>query len=296
MQGKVCLVTGATSGIGAATAQALAARGATVVLVGRNRDKCTATADQIRRSAPAGSVDTLVADLSLQSQVHRASDEFHQRYSRLDVLVNNAAAIHMRRSETAEGLESTFALNHLAYFLLTNLVLDRLRSSAEARVINVASSGHFLADGINFDDLQGRTSYRGFKAYHQSKLAAVLFTYELSRRESGAGVTVNAVDPGMVSTNIGTNNGWMWKVSKPIFDTIRGVKYISPEEGARTLVYLACSPDVAGVTGKYFVREQAVPSSPASYDANTGRKLWEVCEDLTRAAAGTDTRNRLPAG
>lgn len=284
MTGRICLITGATSGIGAATAEALVQRGATVVLLGRDRAKCEVTTDSLRRLG-GGPVDFLVADLSVQSEVHRLASEFQQKYPHLHVLVNNASAIFLRRTETVDGIESTFALNHLAYFLLTNLLLDRLKASAPARVINVSSIGHAHVNGINFDDLQWRRSYRGFKAYHQSKLANLMFTYELARRLRGTGVTVNALHPGMVTTNIGRNNGWLWRIGKPIGDRYFGFKYVTAAEGAQTVVYLASSPEVEGVTGRYFDDRKPVESSTASRDETAAARLWQMCDELTGLGA-----------
>lgn len=286
MRDKLCLVTGATSGIGAATAEALVDRGATVVLVGRNRASCEAAVERLRSRAGKRSADCLVGDLSLRSDVFRLAREFHEKYERLDVLVNNASAIFIRRQETSEGIEATIALNLLAYFLLTNLLLDRLKAAAPARVVNVASGGHFLAERIKFEDLQGRESYRGMKAYLQSKLGDVMLTYEMARRLEGTGVAVNALDPGMVSTNIGRNNGWVWRFGKLVFDCIYRPNYVSAAEGARTVVYLATANEVEGITGKYFLDERQVASSPASYDLAAAGKLWALCEELTGINAG----------
>jgi NAD(P)-dependent dehydrogenase (short-subunit alcohol dehydrogenase family) len=282
MNGAICLITGSTSGIGEATALSLMERGATVVLIGRNQEKTKSTAERLKAIAPPGRVEFLVADLSIMADVRRVADEVRRRFPRVDLLVNNAGAIFLRRHETAEGLESTFALNYLAYFLLTNLLVDRLVQSAPSRVINVASSGHFLCRRVDFDDLQGRRSYRGFKAYHQSKLAVVMFTYEMARKLEGTGVTVNAVDPGMVDTSIGRNNGLAWRVAKPVYDRLFRVKYVSAGEGARGVVQLASSIEVRGVTGQYFVQGRPEASSPASYDRVAAARLWKVSEALTQ--------------
>lgn len=284
MTGRICLITGATSGIGAAAAEALVQRGASVVLVGRDRARCESTAERLR-GVGRGAVDFLVADLSAQAEIHRLASEFLRRYGQLHVLINNASAIFLRRSETVDGIESTFALNHLAYFLLTNLLLDCLKASAPARVINVSSIGHTHVNGINFDDLQWRRSYRGFKAYHQSKLANLMFTYELARRLRGTGVTVNALHPGMVTTNIGRNNGWLWRIGKPIGDRYFGFKYVTAAEGAQTVVYLARSPEVEEVTGGYFDNQKPAESSAASRDEAAAARLWQICEELTGIAA-----------
>ena len=276
MNGKICMVTGATSGIGLATAIELARKGATVIIVSRNPQRCQAAVLHIRQQTGSSTVETIPADLSSQFQIRQLAQAFQSRYSQLDVLVNNAGAFFLRRQESADGVEMTFALNHLNYFLLTYLLLDRLKASAPARIVNVASDSHRGAR-INFNDLQGKRGYNGFQAYGQSKLANVLFTYELARRLEGAQVTANALHPGFVATNIGKNNGLLARLVMPIaqFNAIR------PEEGARTGVYLASSPDVEGVSGTYFTREKPVQSDPASYDLQAARQLWEISAEMT---------------
>jgi len=271
MQGKVCLVTGATSGIGLVTARELARQGARVVLVGRNPARCEAAVAQIRIETGNAEVEALLADLSSQQQVRELARRFCESHPRLDVLVNNAGGMWMRRELTADGLEMTFAVNHLAYFLLTHLLLDVLKASAPARIVNVSSEAHRKAV-LDFDDLMGERRYSGWRAYCRSKLANLLFTYELKRRLGGTGVTANAVHPGWVATGFAGNNGWrgwVWRLAARCFA-------LSPEHGARTIVYLASSPDLASFSGGYFIRERAVPSSPASYDNAAGRRLWEV--------------------
>jgi retinol dehydrogenase-12 len=288
VQGKVCLVTGATSGIGAVTAEALAQQGATAVIVGRDPAKCEAVAARIRQRTGNPSVGHLVADLSRQADVRELARQFLERYPRLDVLVNNAGGIFLSRRLSADGIEMTFALNHLGYFLLTTLLLDRICASAPSRIVNVASIGHKLAEGARFEDLQFERGYRaGFPAYHHSKLANLLFTYELARRLEGTSVTVNALHPGLVATNIGTNNGLSWQVLSFFYQRILRPNYVSPEEGARTIVYLASSPEVEGVTGCYFVDERAVPSSKASNDVDAARRLWDLSEELTASPASS---------
>lgn len=276
MQGKSCLVTGATGGIGLVTARELARQGARVVLVGRSRERCLAAVEGIRQQTGNTGVDFIVADLSSLEQIRRAASEFAARHDRLDVLVNNVGAFFWKRQESVDGIEMTFALNHLSYFLLTNLLLDMLRASAPARVVNVSSDAHRGAQ-MNFDDLQNRRRYAGFRVYAQSKLANVLFTYELARRLEGSSVTANALHPGFVATNFAQNNGFLFRLFMPLAQ----LSAISPEEGARTSIYLASSPEVEGVTGKYFVRQQAVQSSPASYDEQSARRLWDVSLELT---------------
>lgn len=201
MSEKICIVTGATSGIGAATAHALARQGATVIVIGRNRKKCFGMVNKIKSAASNSSVEFILADLSSQNEIRQLAEQFKQSYKRLDVLVNNAGAKFTSRLQTVDGYEITFALNHLGYFLLTNLVLEELKASRQGRIVNVSSGAHSGCPGINFDDLQSQNGYIGKKAYAQSKLANLLFTYELSRRLEGTGITVNALTPGGVITN-----------------------------------------------------------------------------------------------
>jgi NAD(P)-dependent dehydrogenase (short-subunit alcohol dehydrogenase family) len=275
MNNRICLITGATGGIGQVTARELARQGATVVIAGRNREKCVAVADTIKEQTGNPHVAFLVADLSVQREVHHLAEQFKQQYDRLDVLVNNAGALYMARQLSADGIELTFALNHLNYFLLTHLLLESLRASPAARIINVASDAHRGAQ-IDFANLQGEKRYQSFPIYSQSKLANILFTYELARRLGGA-PTANALHPGFVATNFGKNNGW----GSRIFMSLLHRFAINEEQGAQTTLYLATSPEVAGVTGKYFVKQQAVSSSPASYDAKVAQQLWRVSEQMT---------------
>jgi NAD(P)-dependent dehydrogenase (short-subunit alcohol dehydrogenase family) len=276
MRGKTCLVTGATSGIGKAAARELARQGAAVVVSGRNPEKCTATVQDIQRETGNPSVDFLLADLSSQREVRQLAEDFKSRYQRLDVLVNNAGAIVLSRRQSVDGIEMTFALNHLSYFLLTNLLMDSLRSSNPSRVVNVSSSAHQQAR-IDFEDLQGAHRYRGWSAYGRSKLANLLFTFELARRLEGTGVTANAVHPGLVATGLLTNNGLAGRLMNLGLRVAgRGVA-----AGAETIVYLASSPEAAGVTGEYFVEKKAVPSSQAARDAAAAGRLWQISAELT---------------
>jgi NAD(P)-dependent dehydrogenase (short-subunit alcohol dehydrogenase family) len=277
MTGKVCLVTGATSGLGQATAHALARLDATVAIVGRNLEKSAATVAQIKKLSGNPNVDFLLADLSSQAAIHQMAQQFKERYRRLDILINNAGAVFMQRRESVDGIEMTFALNHLGYFLLTNLLLDVLKASAPTRIVNTSSELHRKAH-LDFGDLQNARRYRGMNAYHQSKLANVLFTYELARRLGGTGVTTNVLSPGLVATNLGMNNRGLSPLMKRLVDRMMG---ISPEEGARTGVYLASSPTVEGVTGKYFVKQEAIPSSPETYDEAIAARLWKVSAELS---------------
>jgi NAD(P)-dependent dehydrogenase (short-subunit alcohol dehydrogenase family) len=276
MQGQVCLVTGATSGIGLVTVREFAQRGADVVLVGRNPAKTDAVVAQLLAETGNPRIEALLADLSSQEQIRRLASQFRERHNRLDILVNNAGAMWLKRELTVDGLEMTFAVNHLAYFLLTHLLLDTLKASTPARIVNVSSAAHGKAT-IDFDNLMGERGYRGWQQYCRSKLMNLLFTYELDRRLAGTGVTVNALHPGWVSTGFGAKNGWRGRVLQLAARCFA----ISSEKGARTILYLASSPEVAGVSGRYFVWEKAVPSSPASYDEETAQRLWQGSLQLT---------------
>ncbi|NIS82543.1 MAG: SDR family NAD(P)-dependent oxidoreductase [Anaerolineales bacterium] len=273
---KVIMVTGGTSGIGKVGAMALAKHCVSLILVGRNVEKGAAAVEEIKRESDNPNVEFMSTDLSSQDEVRRLVEGFQKRHDRLDVLVNNAGAFFLRRKESVDGIEMTFALNHLGYFLLTHLLQDTIRASAPARIINTASGAHHDTV-IDFDDLQARRKYRMYKRYAESKLANVLFTYELARRLEATEVAVNAFHPGFVATHIGENNGWFVRLVKPLINLRAG----SPEEGADTLVYLAISPEVAGVTGKYFYKRKAVPSSPNSYDETLADRLWRVSAELT---------------
>ncbi len=275
MTGKVVLVTGATNGIGEVTARSLAGMGARVIVVGRDPQRTDTSVQSIRSQTGNEHVDGLVADLSSQSQIKKLAEDFRSRYDQLDVLVNNAGAIFMKREENAEGIEMTFALNHLNYFLLTHLLLDMLQASKPARIVNVSSEAHRGAQ-LNFDDLQNRLGFSAMKAYGQSKLANIYFTYVLSANLENSGVTANALHPGFVATNFGRSNGGVFS---PLFKIFQ-IAAISPEEGAQTSIYLASSPEVEGVTGKYFVKSKAVKSSPVSYDMDAARKLWDISLEM----------------
>lgn len=278
------MVTGATSGIGAVTARELARAGATVVLVGRDAAKCAREVRRIGRDMPGSRAEALVADLSSQAQIRRLAARFEERHRRLDVLVNDAGAYFARRQVTVDGLEMTFALNHLSYFLLTLLLMKRLTASPAARVVNVSSSAH-AAGGIDFENLQAEKRYDRLEAYARSKLANLLFTYELARRLAGTHVTANALHPGIVATRLGADRGWFrMKVRNLVRVRLRGLVslgMITPEQGARTSIHLASSPVVEGVSGRYFEECREALSSDASYDRTAAATLWRVSEDLT---------------
>jgi NAD(P)-dependent dehydrogenase (short-subunit alcohol dehydrogenase family) len=278
MRGKTVLITGATNGIGKVTALEIAKMGASVVIVGRNRSRTEAVASEIKAAAGNNAVDILIGDLSSMADVRRVADEFKQKYQRLDVLINNAGAVFSNRQESVDGYEVTFALNHLSYFLLTNLLLETLKASAPSRIINVSSDAHRGAS-LDFDDLQTIKSYGmgGFGAYSRSKLANVLFTYELAQRLAGTGVTANVLHPGLVATGFGHNNNVLMGLAMSV---IQRLFALTPEQGAETTVYLASSPEVEGVTGKYFDKSKAVQSSSQSYDKDSARRLWEVSESM----------------
>ncbi len=279
MEGKVCLVTGASSGIGLVTASELARRGSRVIGVGRSAERCAAAARQIREQTGSISVEFLVFDLSSQAEIRRLAEAVKAATPRLDVLVNNAGLIRMKREETVDGLEMTFALNHLGYFLLTNLLLDTLKASAPTRIVSVASAAHHHCK-INFDDLQASKKYSAWRAYQQSKLANILFTRELARRLEGTGVTANTLHPGYVRTQIFRPQGfagWLMRRAAELFA-------ITPEEGAKTTIYLASSPEVEGRTGLYFVKQKPAASSPESVDDATARMLWDQSAKLTGLA------------
>jgi NAD(P)-dependent dehydrogenase (short-subunit alcohol dehydrogenase family) len=277
MRGRVCLVTGATSGIGRATAHALATKGASVVLVGRDPQKGEATVREIREASANGEVELLRADLSSQASIRELADRFLAEHDRLHVFVNCAGAFFRDRRVTIDGLEMTFALNHLAYFLLTTLLLDLLQGSAPARVVNVTSGAQSMGR-IDFEDLQGEREYRGQRAYNQSKLANVLFTYELARRLDGTGVSVNCAHPGWVRTNFGQQNQPLaWR----LMIAVVALFMRSPEKGAETVVYLASDPEVETVTAKYFHDLKPKRSSKLSYDEAVAARLWQMSEELT---------------
>lgn len=279
MQGKICMVTGANSGIGKATALGLAQMGAKVVMVARDRARGEAAQNEVKVKSGNNAVDLLVADLSSQQSIRQLVKNFKQHYTQLHVLINNAGVFMLTRRETMDGLEMTFAVNYLAPFLLTNLLLDVLKASAPARIVNVSSEAH--ENGyIKMDDLQAEKHYRPMRAYGQSKLALVMFTYELARRLQGTGVTANCLHPGFVATNIGQSG--VGPVARPVAKFILSFLGISSEEGARTSMYLATSPDVEDLTGKYFVKSMPRKSATISYNESLQQELWEESAKLVK--------------
>ena len=277
MEGKLCVVTGATDGIGRVTARALAERGAEVVLVGRNAAKGAEVCKAIRRSSRNDRVRFEQADLSSQAEIRALAERLTADGTAIDVLVNNVGAIFNRRRESTDGIEMTFALNHLGYFLLTGLLLGSLKASAAARIVNVASEAHRGAQ-MNLEDPQGTKRYSGWRAYQQSKLANILFTCRLATLLEGTTVTANCLHPGFVASKFGQNNGWLFVT---VLKTIMRFSAIDVETGARTSVHVATSPDVAGVSGRYFDKSREVTSSLASRDEETALRLWELSEELT---------------
>lgn len=272
MKGKFCIVTGANSGIGFESAKALAKMGARVGLLCRTQAKCDDAKAAILHAVPDAELDTFAADLSSQAEIRRVAQEIKQTYPKLDVLLNNAGIVENERKLSVDGIEMTFAVNHLAYFLLTNLLLEHLKAAAPSRIVNVSSAAHFGAR-MDFDDLQGEKSYSGWRAYSQSKLANILFTIELARRLEGTGVTVNALHPGVIGTKLFRNLG--------IINTLAGIFLTSPEKGAETSVYLASSPDVEGITGKYFDNKRMVLPSSAAQNLADAKRLWDISAALT---------------
>jgi retinol dehydrogenase 12 len=276
LQGRICLITGGTNGIGRTTAQGLARLGATVVIVGRNAQKTNQVVAEIRSATGNPNVDSLLADLSSQQAVRRLASDFKRKYPQLHVLLNNAGGTFTTRQLSVDGIEMTLALNHLAYFLLTNLLLDTLIASAPARIINVSSDAHSRGK-IDFDNLQGERSYSSFGLYGNSKLANILFTTELARRLEGTGVTVNALHPGFTRTGFGKNNpGFFMKIMGVVVPLIAR----SPEKGAVTSIYLASSPEVQSITGKYFVDCKVTQPALQAIDSAVAKKLWDVSAEM----------------
>jgi retinol dehydrogenase-14 len=282
MGGKTVLITGGTSGIGKATAVALAARGANVVIVGRNQERGEVAVEEIKAQSHNESVELMLADLSVQAEVRGLAEEFQERHDRIDVLANNAGLVQSKRTETPDGIETTLAINHLAPFLLTNLLIERLEQSAPSRVITVSSEAQRWGT-MDFEDMQSTRKYTGFPVYGVTKLANIMFTYELAERLNGTGVAVNCLHPGSVGTNFGQNNKGVMAL---FFRTFKPFMR-SPEQGADTLIWLASSSEIDGVSGKYFSDRKEIEAKKVAYDPAARRRLWEISEDLAGLKVAT---------
>jgi NAD(P)-dependent dehydrogenase (short-subunit alcohol dehydrogenase family) len=269
------MITGASSGIGRATALALAQMGASLVLVCRSRERGQETVAEIAAKTGNGDVTLLLGDLSSQAEVRNVAREFLATNRLLHVLINNAGVVNLHRTLTADGIETTFAVNHLAYFLLTNLLLERLQRSAPARIVNVASDAHKFGP-LDLDDLGNERRYRAMRVYGQSKSANILFTNELARRIEGSGVTANSLHPGAVATGLGKNNGG-W--TRPLIAFL-GLFFRTPDDGAATSVYLASSSEVEGLSGKYFANRREQRPARAAQDPESARRLWEISAQM----------------
>lgn len=277
MHGRNVLVTGSSRGIGFYTALGLAKKGAHVIIVSHNREHCKQAVSRIIETAGEGSACFYVADLSSQKEIRQFAEDVKKDYDHLDVLINNVGGWFRKYQESEDGIEITFSLNHLSYFLLTGLLLDLLKNSSPARIINVSSDAHRTIDGIQFDDLEFKEHFRAFPAYAQSKLANIMFTYELSKRLEGSDITVNAVHPGSVASELYRNFG----ILTPVINFFLNIFAKSSEEGAQTSIYLASSPEVTDVTGKYFVDMKQNRSSEASYNKSAWQRLWKTSEEMT---------------
>ncbi|HZB91637.1 MAG TPA: SDR family oxidoreductase [Stellaceae bacterium] len=279
MKGKVCVITGATSGIGLVAAQRLAAQGARLILIGRDKARGERALARIRQLVPGAELGVRYADLSLLAEMKRLAAEIAAAEPRLDVLINNAGAMFTRRSVTADGLERTFALNHMAYFVLSNGLRASLAAAAPARIVNVASAAH-RRNVLDFGDLQSARNYDGFRTYGRSKLANILFTRELARRVEGAGVTANCLHPGFVATRFGDNNTGLFRLG---LGFAKSFFALTPEQGAETMVYLAAAPEIAAASGEYFDKCRVATPSAAAQDDAAARRLWEESEKLAGA-------------
>jgi len=281
LRGRVCMVTGASSGIGRAAAHALARMGAGVVLVARSRERGEATLEEIRRASGNPEIHLLLADLSSQAQIRQLAKDFQATGLPLHVLLNNAGVIQLSRQETQDGIETTFAVNHLAYFLLTALLLDPLKENAPARIVNVASEAHAGAGGrLDVTDLESRRDYSVMRVYGKSKLANILFTRELARRLAGTGVTANCLHPGFVGSGFGRNNGRLASLAMTLLRPFAR----SPEKGAETAVYLCSSPEVENQSGGYYFNCKPKQPRPFACNEQDDRRLWEISEEMTGLA------------
>ena len=282
MENKTVLISGATDGIGKVTALELAKMGADLVIVGRNPEKTEKVAAEMRSQLNgSGSVDLIVANLASLAGIRSVAQQYKDKHNHLEVLINNAGAYFVKRQTSPDGLEMTFALNHMNYFYLTSLLLDVLKASAPARIVNVSSAAHY-GTKVEIDDLMREKKYKGYQVYGQSKLMNIYFTHELSKRLEGSGVTVNALHPGFVATNFGRSNGGIFN---PLFK-LSQLGAISPEEGAKTSIYLASSPDVAQISGKYFDKCEIKEPSKEANDDQAAAKLWQISEQIIKDKTG----------
>ncbi len=273
---QIFLVTGATDGIGKVTAEEIAKKEATVILIGRHAEKTKSVTEEILENTGNNKVDHFIADLSSQEQIHKLVDKYSERYPHCDVLINNAGALFTSRQESVDGIEMTFALNHLNYFLLTHLMLPKMPTDSPARIINVSSMAH-QGGSINFKDIEHKNFYNGWGAYSQSKLANILFTYELARKLESSNITTNTLHPGIVATKFGANNGFMGSMLRTAMNLIS----ISAEDGAKTQIYLATSDELEGITGKYYDNCKQVSTSRESYNTDVAHRLWELSLSMT---------------
>jgi NAD(P)-dependent dehydrogenase (short-subunit alcohol dehydrogenase family) len=275
MNNKLCVITGANSGIGFETAKELAKQGAFIVMVCRNEDKAEAAKKQITKETTASGVDIVLCDFASQDEIRKAAYEITNRYEQIDVLINNHGFVAGEYNETVEGLEATFGVNHIGYFLFTNLLLDHVKKAPEARIINVASAAHRNGE-FDPENLQLKDNYSTWKAYANSKLFNILFTVELANRLKGTGVTANCLHPGVIGSNFGSNAGWLirvfWKIAGPFMKSNR--------EGAETTIYLATSDEVKDVNGAYFKDSKVATPSKAATDKENAERLWELSEQL----------------
>jgi NAD(P)-dependent dehydrogenase (short-subunit alcohol dehydrogenase family) len=281
VSGKTALITGATSGIGLETSVELARMGARLVMIGRNPDKTAEKVKEAQRRAGASTVESLLCDFSSQAQIRKLAADVRARYDRLHILVNNAGTVFAKRKLTEDGIESTFAVDHLGYFLFTNLLFDLLVKSAPARVINVASVAHYRGT-MDFEDLGFERGYQIMRAYSRAKLGNVLFTREIAKRLAGSGVTVNCLHPGAVATNIWSGApGWI----RPVLTVLKHLTMLTPAQGAQTIIYLATSEEVEGKTGLYFDRNRPTTPSPLALDEGLAQQLWKKSAQLVNLAA-----------
>ncbi|MEC9333359.1 MAG: SDR family oxidoreductase, partial [Candidatus Thermoplasmatota archaeon] len=275
MNGRTCLITGATDGIGKETAIGMAKNGYNLILIGRNEEKGKKVCDEIRKIADSIDIDFFTADLILMKEVSRVADEVCQKYDRIDVLINNVGAYFAFRDVTEEGFERTFALNHLGYFLMTKKLLPLVEKSDYKRIVNVSSSAHYGVS-FEFDNLNGEKKYRGFRAYQKSKLANVMFTYELAKKVKDSGITANCLHPGFVASKFGNNNNFLWR---GIIGFAKALTAINVKKGAKNSIHLACSDDVKDISGRFFSNCEVKKGSGKAKNEEHNQKLWEISED-----------------